>query len=203
MKIAVFVESARIGLFFELLCTGILVETPTGLSVREFLYGVLGLEHKYVDTRIQTVFLNGRALDDIDGAILENGSVLALSGAMPGLAGAVFRRGGAYATLRSNVGAAPKPFIDAPHVGSVIVKLFNQTAADLGPMFFKKGIRVKGHMLSQFLQHNLEKLQNIQAFIEVEGKKHTFSQVSEMAFDVDDVRMTIEASQTDCSPQPS
>jgi hypothetical protein len=192
MKVTVFVESARLGLFFELLSTGIVIKTPMGVSVREFLCRIMGIEPMYVDTHIQTIFLNGRALDDIDGALLADGAVLALSSAMPGLAGAVFRRGGAYATLRSNVSATPNNCRKSSSEGTIILKLFNQVAADLGPSFFKNGVRVKGHSLSQFLQHNREKLQKISASIEVEGKKCLFNQFTDIESVADDIWLTIE-----------
>jgi hypothetical protein len=193
MKVDLFVESARLGMFFELLTTGIVIKTPMGVSVREFLCRIMGIDAVYVDTHIQTIFLNGRALDDIDRALLADGAVLALSSAMPGLAGAVFRRGGAYAQLRSNVSATPNDFRKSSSEGTIILKLFNQVAADLGPSFFKKGVRVKGNMLSRFLQHNRKKLQKISASIEIEGKKCLFSQFPDIESVPDDIWLTIEA----------
>lgn len=60
-----------------------------------FWKGVLGLPHFYVEERIQTLLLNGLAVDDPDTAVLESGARLALSAAMPGVLGATLRRGGA------------------------------------------------------------------------------------------------------------
>ncbi len=193
MKVALFVDSARIGIFFEFLSAGFPMNTWVGVSVREFLCKGLKIDPEYVDSRIQTIFLNGRALDDIDTAIVTDGSVLALSGAMPGLAGAVFRRGGAYASLRSNVAAAPSQSGKQPSEGIVRVKLFNQIAADLGPFFLKKGIRVKGGMLADFLQHNRELLESICPIIEVEGEKYPLHKFLETDIFSDEVLLTVES----------
>jgi hypothetical protein len=192
MKVAIFVESARVGIFFEFLSAGFPVKTSVGVSVREFLCNGLKIDPEYVDTVIQTIFLNGRALDDIDHAMLTDGSVLALSGAMPGLAGAIFRRGGAYASLRSNVAAAPSQFRKQPTEGIVMVKLFNQVAADLGPSFFKKGIRIKGSMLSDFFYRNREKLEMIHPVVEVEEKKYPIDRFPENEFVSEEICLTIE-----------
>jgi hypothetical protein len=192
MNVSLRVKSSRIGLFFELLSTGIIVITQTGVSIRDFLCRILVINPVYVDTRIQTIFLNGRAVDDIDEATLADGSVLALSGAMPGLAGAVFRKGGAYASFRSNVSSAHKNMSESSSEGFVLLKLFNQAAADLGPLFFKKGVRVSGDTLSEFFRHSREKLENICAIIEVEGKKYPFQKFLETDIFSDDVCLTIE-----------
>jgi hypothetical protein len=193
MKVALFVKSARIGLFFELLATGFMVKASTGVSVREFLCAGLGVDPAYVDTRIQTIFLDGKALDDIDGATLSDGSVLALSGAMPGLAGAVFRRGGAYGALRSNVvTSADKQFREPSAEGNVVLKLFNITAADLGPIFLKKGIRLSGKTLSRFLHQHLESLLKICAFMEIDGERYSSNTLTEMKYDSDEVELIVE-----------
>jgi hypothetical protein len=193
MKIALFSESIRIGIFFELLSTGFMVKTQTGVSVREFLCAGLGIDPVYLDTRIQTIFLDGRALDDIDGAKLVDGSVLALSGAMPGLAGAVFRRGGSYSALRSNVGASENKQFKVPSAeGNVVLKLFNLTAADLGPKFLKKGIRLSGKTLSRFFHQHLEILKKICTLMEIDGKKYPTDILAEMKFELDEVELIVK-----------
>jgi hypothetical protein len=191
MKVELSVESDRIGMFYELLATGFFVKAPSGISVRNFLIKVLRLDPVYVDTRIQTIFLNGRAIDDIDVATLEDGSVLALSGAMPGLAGAVFRRGGAYAAMRSCVesvsSSLPKTYSD----GNIELKLFNQIAADLGNSFLKKGIWLRVKTFSRFFYQHFETLLKICAIMVINGKKYPANKLDEMKFDSDEVDLTV------------
>ena len=47
--------------------------------------------------------LDGKPVDDIGAALVQDGSTLALSAAMPGLVGATLRRGGAYSSFRSAI----------------------------------------------------------------------------------------------------
>ena len=65
-----------------------MVETPVGCSVKTMLNNTLGMDDNYVEDRIKTIFLDAKPVDDINTACINDGSVLALSGAMPGLAGA-------------------------------------------------------------------------------------------------------------------
>lgn len=93
-------EAARIAL------TGVFLPVPAleaPCTIRVFLEEVLGLPHAYVEERIQTLLLNGLAVDDPDTAVLESGARLALSAAMPGVLGATLRRGGHYAPMRRSI----------------------------------------------------------------------------------------------------
>ena len=89
--------------FFSLFQKGVSLKVQLGGSVRQLLCGQLGLERKYFEEHVQTVFLDGNAVDDLDKAIVKEGSIIALSAAMPGLAGATLRRGGHLASLRSQI----------------------------------------------------------------------------------------------------
>ncbi len=89
--------------FKALLQRGVGIPDGSGASVREFLQGTLGIDAAYVEEKLQTVFLDGHPVDDFDRAVVRPGAVLALSGAMPGLAGATMRRGGFYARMREGI----------------------------------------------------------------------------------------------------
>jgi len=118
--------------FRTLLQRGVGVPQGACVGVREFLQEILGIEAGYVEERLQTVFLDGRPIDDLDRTLVGPGAVLALSGAMPGLAGATMRRGGYYARMREGIthpGAAAEEEGEGP--GIVTVKLFNRPLADL------------------------------------------------------------------------
>lgn len=75
---------------------GVLVGVDTGCSVTALLCDQWEIPLDYVMDRISTLFLDGQPVDDIDSAIIRDGAVLALSSAMPGLVGAMMRRGGYY-----------------------------------------------------------------------------------------------------------
>jgi len=81
------------------------------------------------------------------------GAVLALSAAMPGAAGVVFRKESRYAQMRSQVTHKRDSSSSAPaEPVTVVVKYFNLIAADLGPALLGQGIWVSGENLQGFLQ---------------------------------------------------
>lgn len=110
------------------------------MSIEDFLVRQLGLAKDLVENRISTIFLNGCCVDHIETAVIEDGSVLALSAALPGLAGASLRRGGYYACLRESITRSEEIFNGRMHEGVIAVKLFNLLIGELGPVFLKKGI---------------------------------------------------------------
>ncbi|MCJ7629494.1 MAG: hypothetical protein MUO50_14055 [Longimicrobiales bacterium] len=117
--------------FKALLQRGVGIPDGSGGSVREFLQGTLGIDAAYVEEKLQTVFLDGHPVDDFDRAVVRPGAVLALSGAMPGLAGATMRRGGFYARMREGITHAGTDTPEGGGKGVVVVKLFNRPLADL------------------------------------------------------------------------
>lgn len=130
----------------------------TGSSIRAVLCEQFGLSDEYVQDRIKTIFLDGKAVDDIDNAIVKAGSVLALSGPMPGLAGATLRRGGLLASFRAQIThAGDKTSDTSKGEGMITVKLFNLLLPDLGPVFLKKGIYIKRKDFEGFLRSLPEK----------------------------------------------
>jgi hypothetical protein len=136
--------------FFCLLQRGFRVATRVGISVESILTREFGLDKDSLD-RIQTVFLDGKAVDDLESSFVKDGSVLALSAAMPGLVGATLRRGGYYAGLRSQITSSETPEYIRPKQGLITLKLFNLLIRALGPVFLKRGILVEGKVLRDFL----------------------------------------------------
>lgn len=118
----------------------------------------LGLGPEYVERRIKTLLLDGKPVDDINSAIIRDGSTLALSAAMPGLAGAVLRRGGYYASMRSTISHREETEAERPHDGTVSLKLFNILLREIGPAFLEKGIWVHGKDLQNFIEGKLDEL---------------------------------------------
>lgn len=127
--------------------------TPT--SVLEFLTEQLGIPAAYVRDRIETLFLDGMVVDDPRVSIVEDGSTLGLSAAMPGLVGATLRKGGYYAPMRSQInwttaggGQSPRK---APR-GTVRVKLYNLILREQSSTVMARGIKLAREELLQLLR---------------------------------------------------
>jgi hypothetical protein len=127
---------------------GVKIKVETGVSIRELLCGQLGIDEAYLEGRIQTVFLNGRPVDDVGTARVADGDVLSLSAAMPGLMGATLRRGGALAAMRGSISYADSQKKTGPGKGVVTIKLFNMVARELSPGFLRRGVIVTGRDLA-------------------------------------------------------
>jgi hypothetical protein len=152
IKISLTVKPDRLSLFSPLLGQGFTLTIRTGISVRDLLCLQIGVSDDYLDQRIQTIFLDGKVVDNVDTAVIRQGSTLALSAAMPGLAGATLRRGGAYAAMRSQISHKNNTVDDSAENGTVMLKLFNLVALELGPMFLKQGIWIDGKNLKNFFE---------------------------------------------------
>jgi len=113
-------------------------------TLREFLCFQLNLCGDYTEKNIQTIFLNGRPVDDVDAAVLRGNDRLALSAAMPGLVGATMRKRGFFAKMRHSISHNFEGGEDAAGTGGkhslVQVKLFNLLARDLARDFLVRGI---------------------------------------------------------------
>ena len=134
------VEPGRIGDFLQLFRTGVGVAVRVGRTLNDLLCGQFELDESYVDRRITTIFLDGKPVDAVGTARIREGSVVALSAAMPGLAGAILRRGSALASLRANVTCEDGGSEDLERDGVITVKLFNLLAPELAPEFLRRGI---------------------------------------------------------------
>ena len=136
--------------FHPLLQAGFFVKARVGKSIDHFLCEQMGISPHYVQERISTVFLDGKPVDDIESAIIREGSVLALSSAMPGLVGATMRRKSFYASLRNTITHADDKGTIEEKEGFSRVKVFNLLMADLAYPFFGRGIYVPSRDLEEF-----------------------------------------------------
>ena len=114
-----------------------------------------------IERRIKTVLLNGQPVDDLVSTVVEDGSVLALSAAMPGLAGAILRRGGHLAVLRHSITHEPNKEKRYPRTGTITVKLFNVLFKELGLPLLANGILLDGSTLKTILKNMAEDLPEI------------------------------------------
>ncbi len=132
---------------FPLLRHGVMVNVPIGCSIRTVLIEYFRLHPEYVENRIKTVLLNGNPVDDIDSVIISDGSTLALSAAMPGLAGAILRRSSPLATLRSQIINSTESETDSHLRGMIVLKIFNLLINEIGPAVLQRGVYVRGEDL--------------------------------------------------------
>jgi hypothetical protein len=152
------VKAKLIPLFFQLLGQGFSVNIQTGATVKDLLCRQMGIQEDYLAQRIQTIFLNAKVVDDIDSAIVDEESTLALSGAMPGLVGAILRSGGYYAAMRNQLSHVQSQPSTQAHSAKITLKLMNIVAQELGPIFLQQGIRLKGRILWEFLERRMDDL---------------------------------------------
>jgi hypothetical protein len=133
VELQVSVTVAKLPIFSQLLQKGIILRREVGCSVNSFLREQLLLSSQFIEENIQTIFLNGRPVDDLETARVNDGCTLALSRAMPGLVGATMRRGGYYASLRAPISHSDEGQ-NAPSKsdGFITLKLFNLVADLLG-----------------------------------------------------------------------
>ena len=137
--------------FLGILRSGFSADVTVGCSLQELLCNQLGVDANYLEDRVQTIFLNNSPVDDIAGTTVDDGATISLSAAMPGLNGAVMRRGGLLASLRQSITHHASNACRAPKQGKIRLKLFNLIAKEIGPDFLDRGIVVKGQALAEVL----------------------------------------------------
>ena len=145
--------------FFPLLQKGVTVPAVVGCTLKSLLSDQLAIPADYVTDRITTLFLDNHPVDDLDRTIVQDGSRITLSAAMPGLVGATMRRGGFYAALRQGISHAAESRVAAGECGAVRLKLFNLLLKELGPLVLARGILLEQgelHDLLQCLPHSPE-----------------------------------------------
>ena len=145
------VSPEQVARFHTLMQEGFLVRAESGCTIKTLLCDQFGVSPEYLETRVQTVFLNGKPVDDIESTEIPAGATLALSAAMPGLVGATLRRGGYYAPMRSDITYRKEEAHGARGEGMVRVKLFNLLGPELAPTFLARGIWLSGFRLQGFV----------------------------------------------------
>jgi hypothetical protein len=136
--------------FMPFLQKGFCIEISTG-NLLEMLCQTCGLDAAHVRQRIQTIFLNGKPVDDLATAYVQSNDCVALSAAMPGLVGATMRSGGVLASFRHSISHRPEATPSNTQGGVLSIKLFNLLIKDIGPRFLRQGILVKSDDLQDFL----------------------------------------------------
>lgn len=151
--LALQLNADQLSTFFPILQKGVTVPAMAGCTLKSLLCDQFAIPADYVTDRITTIFLNNHPVDDLDSAIVRDGSRLALSAAMPGLVGATMRRGGYYAALRQGISLAAESGSADGECGAVRLKLFNLLLAELGPLVLARGLILEQNELNELLQN--------------------------------------------------
>jgi len=152
--VAMVLRGERLSAFFPLLQSGVRVVFRAGTTLEELLVQQWGIGADYVASRITTLFVNSRAVDNVATTRVAGGAVVALSGAMPGLVGATMRRGGYYAAMRGAMTYREEALGGEHGSDWVRVKLFNLLLKELGPGFIARGIIMTAAELLAFIAAN-------------------------------------------------
>ncbi len=167
--------------FYPLLQSGVRVQAQVGKSVHATFVEEFGLNSQQID-QIQTVFLDGKAVDDLDAAVIRDDSTLGLSSAMPGLVGATLRRGSYYAAMRSQITAAETLNTVTPEPGMITLKLFNLVLAEFASLFLRRGVWIEKETLHDFLATRPGDLwRNCRAVL-LDGDRLAPAQVAELSW---------------------
>ena len=169
-RLSLFAKAEFVPIFFQLLGQGFRVNIQSGCSVKELLCNQLGIHQDYLTERIKTIFLNAKVVDDVNSATVDEGSVLALSGAMPGLVGAILRSGGIYAGMRSQISYNPIEAAPQKSATQITLKLWNLVVKELGPNFLQQGIWIEADQAQSFIERHREELMKGCTSAELDGK---------------------------------
>jgi len=162
------VTAESVPFFTTVLQYGVEIETLANIPLGKFLSGNPGFSEAYLLETVQTIFLDGTAIDDLESPLSGPHPVVALSAAMPGLAGAIFRKNGLHSALRTTTPApASNPKTQGPM--TVTLKLFNRIARDIGALLLSSGAVIASSSLADFLIKRTELIDKIkQAAIDSE-----------------------------------
>lgn len=190
-RLSVVVTSKVVPLFYQILGHGFCVNVQTGSSVKELLCNQLGIHEDYLDQRIKSIFLNGKVVDDADTAIVDKDATLALSGAMPGLVGAILRSGGFYAPMRSQISHERNIAPSQHRQGTITLKLWNLVVKELGPTFLDRGIWIQSAEMRGFIERHWEALKTGCSAVELDGKQASIEQLDNFAGGADPVFLQV------------
>ena len=150
--------------FTALLQSGVEIETTAGEPLLQFLEKIPGFTPEYIDNDIQTIFLDGTAIDDVHAPLTDTETVIALSAAMPGLSGAIYRKNSIHSPLRSVHHHYDATKVEEKTI-SIYLKLFNSIARDRGAEMLRQGVTLKTSTMVTFLQTRPWLADHIQAIM--------------------------------------
>lgn len=175
--------------FTTLLQSGTKIKCAQGTTVGAFLHSLPNFSMEYITERIETIFLDGTPVDDLETTFSEATQTLALSAAMPGLAGAILRRNSFHAALRTT---SPKKAVtcDSTQQTTVLLKLFNTIAQERGPALLQTWLTISSERLDRFFATRHTLLDKIIS-IEFSGQRMTQLELTKLLRCTSDIVLTI------------
>lgn len=169
MELSITVAENYLPKLVGLLSPSFSARVRVGIDLKTFVCERLGVLEAYFEERIQTIFLDSKPVDDVGTALVHDGSVIALSAAMPGLVGATFRKGGKYGWMRKAISHERNGKSDASNHGWVKVKLFNLVLKELGPEFLKRGVWIEGGRVQAFIKNQPQEFRQYVQALPLDG----------------------------------
>jgi hypothetical protein len=160
----------QLSAFSLLLQQGVWLQVRIGCSVMDLLVGQFGIAENYVVERITTLFMDGKAIDDLENSYVKDGSTVALSSAMPGLVGATMRRGGHLAAMRGAITYRAEQH-EKSGAGRIRIKLFNMVMTELGATILGWGISLSHAELTNFLNEQSDSFRQSFAAIMLDDQR--------------------------------
>lgn len=188
-ELSLTIDPRDISFYTTLLQSGIEIKCQPNEPVARFLDRLPGFTVDYIADIVQTIFLDGTAVDDLTTPLCGKNPVLALSAAMPGLAGAIFRRNSFHAALRTTPDKKNTQNIETKKI-TVTLKLFNSIASDRGPELLQNSIIIKtGHLLN-YLAKRPSLLSQVKQSV-LSGKTVHKEELSSLLADIPRIKLTI------------
>ncbi len=181
--LSIWLNRENFSAFTQLMQQGVMFETSEGTTINDLLCEQLMVDAGYLSRMIRTIFLNGKPVDDVKTATIKDGSIIALSPAMPGLVGATFSRGTVLSSLRSSI--THKDETNAIQSGLpalVKIKLFNLIIKGLGPDFLKKGVWLEKDDIIPVIKKLMDISQSDIHEIQKDGKIITLEKLAEVSW---------------------
>lgn len=141
-------------LFMQELQKGVYIPSVEGKTLYAFITEDCGISDDYISKKIKTILIDGGPVDDIFNTKIHDGGSCALSGAMPGIVGAMMRMGSPYAAMRESITVKPDKTDSSKKEIKLGVKLFNMILSDKWNDFLKRGVLIeKERVLELFQRH--------------------------------------------------
>lgn len=143
---------------------GVRISVSPGRTLRQTMVQDLGFCPECVEERVQTVFLDGSPVDDIDADQVTQDCTLALAGALPGVAGIAMRRGSPVGVFREGIshgtghGEGHGVKQGAGGMLCATLKLFNSVALECLAWVLEQGVELRAGRLADLLSEEPEAL---------------------------------------------
>jgi hypothetical protein len=186
-NVELFIAPGTAPMFATVLQAGARIAARPNETLGAFLNRLPGFTQEYIVNEIQTIFLNGTAIDNLESPLTGDNPTLALSAAMPGLAGAIFRKNSFHAALRTTV---CEHHSSSAASATVTLKLFNSIARDRGPALLREGVAINANSLLTFFEINPTLSGHIRRG-RLDSRDGNYNDLTEFLARTSDIRLTV------------